>query len=265
MNKENSGEEILPEILFLRNLVEEIDSISILVSHSAIDSSKSLLRTELENLLYIEYLFQKDTTKRAMSFLFWDAINQHNRNSIFDSKSSRGKELKAKIKKDKLLSNFNPFENSSIKEIQEQGKILLKQEMYRATRDEYYKTKNKINKSPNWYSLYNGPKSLQQLANIVGYPAIYEIFYRNYSSSTHGNDIIRGKLKWSEDERLQVVQIRHPEDLKLVVINSYHIAIQAYFVFLKNRLPEKRDTFNQWYRKIKTQFDKIIKTNIIIN
>lgn len=48
-------DEILPPILFLRNLLEYCDACSILVKYSSIEPCNNLLRTILENFLYIEY------------------------------------------------------------------------------------------------------------------------------------------------------------------------------------------------------------------
>ena len=47
MEKKDGGDEDLPPILFLRNFIEEIDAISILVRKSSIDSCNNLLRTAL--------------------------------------------------------------------------------------------------------------------------------------------------------------------------------------------------------------------------
>ena len=266
LDQKTGSDERLTCILFLRNLIEEIDSISILTRKSAIDSAKSLLRTALENFFYLEYIFQEDTYNRSMSFLVWDTINQQTLINKFDLNKEQGKEFKSKLEKDKLLNDFDFTDEKTLEKYREFGKNLLEHEEYKKVTAEYYRTKNstKSKKNPQWYSLFDGPKNLELLAVSIGYPAIYDAFYRNYSMSTHGNDIIRGKIKITENGKPGIVQIRYPGDLHLVVFNSINIAIMAYIAYCKARLPEKVESFQEWYKSISPTIKKTIKLKLEI-
>jgi hypothetical protein len=41
---------------------------------------------------------------------------------------------------------------------------------------------------PPWHSLAGGPRSLEQLAERVGYGAFYQVFYRDWSRTAHAED-----------------------------------------------------------------------------
>jgi len=264
--RKDGSDEMLPGALFLRNLLEEVDAISILIRNSAFDSAKSLIRTALENLFYLKYLFQRDTYNRSMSFLVWDAINQHSWINKFDSTKQKGKEFKAKLAKDKFLNNFKFPDSEVLEKYRKHNNDLLELEAYKKIKLEYYRTKNssKFKKTPNWYSLFDGPKNLEALASSIGYPAIYDIFYRSYSKSTHGNDILQGRITLSESGQPEIFQIRFPGEMQLVIINTYSVAILAYIAFCKARLPDKYEAFQDWYKSIRQTFVDIEKININI-
>src|SRR6185312_6406865 len=70
----NGNEVDLPIIMFLRNILDELDAISILIKYSSIESCNNLLRTVLENFFHLEYILEKDTYDRSMCFLVWNAF-----------------------------------------------------------------------------------------------------------------------------------------------------------------------------------------------
>ncbi|MDT0555266.1 DUF5677 domain-containing protein [Constantimarinum sp. W242] len=53
--------------LFLRNILEISDSISILIRNSSIEPSKILLRSLIENSLSLAYMLEKNEKQRALS------------------------------------------------------------------------------------------------------------------------------------------------------------------------------------------------------
>jgi len=66
----------LVPILFLRNLIENIDAIGILILQGASDPSKSLPRTVLENFYSLEYLLDENEHERSMSFHILEYLSQ---------------------------------------------------------------------------------------------------------------------------------------------------------------------------------------------
>jgi|GEM_PF-6755282 len=68
-DKIRAGDESMPPMMFLRNIIELGDAISILIKTSSIDPTKILLRSLLENTFGLEYMLEKETEKRALSYL----------------------------------------------------------------------------------------------------------------------------------------------------------------------------------------------------
>lgn len=259
-----TGDYNLPATLFLRNFVEKVDAISVLTRQSQIDSAKTLLRTAIENFFYLEYILQKDTFKRSMSFLVCDTIGQISSLSRYNSKTAQGKQFLSKIRKDKLLSNFELPEKIDIEEFKKNKNVLLNSEGYKETKKEYYNFKNKYKKTPNWYSLYNGPRKIEDLAESIGYSGMYETFYRLYSKSTHSNDILEGKIKQSKTGFPQIFQIRFPGDAQFIVYEIFSITLILYSTFIEKRLKEKTKEFQKWTKDVQIIFQKIGKMSINI-
>ena len=170
---EDGSDEDLPPILFLRNFIEEIDAISILVRKSSIDSCNNLLRTALENFFSICYLIEKDSEQRSMAFLVCNALNNRKKIEKADGTSEEFKRMARILKKDKLVGNTNPIIIPNAHEHLENNKQLLDLPKYKTVKNEYDLTKKRLKRKPAWYSLFNGPTNLELLAENLGYPAIY--------------------------------------------------------------------------------------------
>lgn len=264
LERTDGEDEILPGALFLRNFIEELDAISILMRRCAIDSCKSLLRTVIENFLYIEYICQSDMYNRSMSYLIWNTFNQINNLNQYIPETEKGEEFLKNCQKDRFLKNHKVFEIDKIKEFINVNKRFLEIDKYVSVKNEYYRTKNKLKNSPNWYSLYDGPRNLKELATRVGFPALYEVYYRNYSFSTHGNDIIQGRITISSEGIPQIFQIRFPGDAQSITHNSFNISIATFSTFCKVRIPEKEILFLEWFDTIKNIYSEIGKIEIDI-
>ena len=187
-----------PVIFFLRNLIEEIDAISILVKYGCADSSKNLLRTALENLFYLDYLLENNTKMRSISYLVWNILNNNKVLARLIENSNEYKDLSKKFEKDKLLKGMAPPIVEEAGDLIKLGLKGLEQADFKLVKDEYDSVKTRIKRNPNWYSLFEGPQTLEQLANQINRGGTYEILYRNWSHCVHGTDIIQGKQSKGE-------------------------------------------------------------------
>src|SRR5690348_1216563 len=97
----------LPITLSLRHYLELIDGASILIKKASVDPAKLLLRGALETYFGLEYIFEKDTQQRCMSFLVWHAHKKLKTYKRLDGSTQQGKQLEQAIKKDELLSDFS--------------------------------------------------------------------------------------------------------------------------------------------------------------
>ncbi|WP_421896877.1 DUF5677 domain-containing protein [Marinoscillum sp.] len=251
ISQSKGGDHQLPAVLFLRNFLELIDSIAILIRNSSIDPCKSLLRTSLETFFYLDYLLDDEQERRAMCFLVWNAHRNIKLYKKLDGESELFKQLKSKYAKDKYLKNIDPFIYKEIvNPALENSESLLNLPSYQPINLEYLRTKN-LRKNPNWYSLYDGPKDVEELATKSQFSILYEILYRSWSQAVHGTDIIQGKISKSNSGQGEILQIRFPAEAQSITQYCFNLSIPIFQKFIEKRIPEKIDEFKKWYMEIR--------------
>lgn len=257
-----SNESLLP-LLFFRNILEISDSISILIKASSIDTVKPLLRILLENTYNLAYLLEDNTDKRAMSFIVCQIHKELNIYDKLDTSNQVGKQFKNEILKDRFVNTFD-FENKeSYKVAKGNAEKLLKSEKYKSIEKEYQDTKEK-KKNCSWYSLFNGPKDIQQLANHLKLNLSYEIWYRDFSVNIHAVDSSKNKIIFYRDNSIGIIQIRYPEDAQKVTQRCLDIILIAYSSFYKKILPEKEEDYRNWILEFDEEYKELSKRNLII-
>lgn len=230
-----------PVIFFLRNLIEEIDAISILVKYGCADSSKNLLRTALENLFYLDYLLESNTKMRSISYLVWNTLNNNKVLARLIENSNEYKDLSKKFEKDKLLKGMTPPIVEEAVDLIKLGLKILEQPDFKLVKDEYDSVKAKIKRNPNWYSLFDGPLSLEQLANQINRGGTYEILYRNWSHCVHGTDIMQGKQ--SEGE----IKFRNSKVIIDITLHCFNICSDIFKLYVEKRIPERMVELCEWH------------------
>jgi hypothetical protein len=261
LEREDNSDEHLPALLFLRNFLEEIDAISIMVRHGAIDPCKNLTRTALENLFSLEYMLETDSTNRALAFLVWNTVTNNKLLRKADGKSEAYKDLLAKYRKDKLLKNTSPLQLPIADAMILTGERLLGLPKFVSVKAEYDQVAAKKSNPP-WYMLFGGPSSMADLAGRVGLPAIYEVLYRGWSQSIHGNDMIQGKIA-DADGLAHITQIRNPKEAQFITQHCFNLAILSFRTYVQQRLPEKQNEFNNWYLSIRDFNLKLSRPNLL--
>lgn len=71
--------------------------------------------------------------------------------------------------------------------------------LYQEAETEYQRVLASGKKKPAWHQLFEGPPNLEQLATRLNRQGMYEIFYRAWSGSVHGREVIMGNLTTFEE------------------------------------------------------------------
>lgn len=264
IDESKGGDEQIPIFMFFRDMLEKADAISILINNSSADPAKGILRSLFELHLYISYLTENHFNDRSMAFLVWNTKNKIQLNRAFDQDNQEYINLKKKIENDDSI--FNPSlldEIPSVKPILESLNSLLDRTEYQKALKEFEKIKIRNRSNPSWYSLFNGPKNIQQLATYLKMSSLYEIVYRNWSGSVHSTDIINGKIvksKNSNDNEDKVaadlIQLRLPKDAQSVTGYTLVLLIKTYIVLMDTKILNKKTEYKKWYNTIR---DKLLK------
>jgi hypothetical protein len=221
VEKTQSGDQHLVPILFFRNILELADSISILIKNSSVDPAKPLIRSLLENSFGLEYLLEKDQKNRSLSFNVWQIHEELKFLNKLEENTKVGKQLLGEIKKDKYVKEFK-IDDPRLELEKKNATNFLKLPHYISIEKEYQRT-NSIRKNPKWYTLFDGPQDIEQLAKKSNNHTLYEFFFRKLSYNVHATDLVKGKLILNKNGKTDIIQIRFPKDAQEITILTLNI------------------------------------------
>jgi len=240
--------ELSPFLLF-RQILEMSDALSVLIRSGCINASKPVVRSLLEAYFQLAYMFNGDEERKSLQFLFHYEKRQkeYYENLAFPKK---GGSFFEKLKNDKHLKGTHLPQNQKIIYADNVKKIeaVLNEDEYKEISKEYTRTEsNKANfkrgkkgKVSFWYELYNGPTSIEIVSVEMKEAALYEFIYRNCSSYAHIEDIVHVNLELHDDSSFKVSQLRDLRQLSIVTNNILLLVELSCFLFLKNKIVNKR-------------------------
>lgn len=263
--KKRTGDEHLPIILIYRHIFELIDGISILIRESSIEPCKALLRCVFESLLSLEYIFEDSTEKRAKDFIIWYRHNRLRILRIFDPNDELHKEFVQKVTRDKILKNSTVFEIPDIEEKIESYSGIFKNPNYQESEREFQRIKRKNGRAPRWwFNMHGGPNDICKLADKLGRPAEYEVFYRLLSDYSHGIDIFEGKFIIEDTGELAIYQFRTPKNAQFIVLMACTMGLIVIRLFISRYMPENESSMAKWYmNNVRERYLQLIHKDII--
>lgn len=258
------GDENMPITLSFRHILELLDSISINIRHSSVDPCKLLLRGALESFFGLAYILEADTERRGMAFMATYVNQRLKTYNNLDPSTDQGKEFCKMLKKDRIAANMViSIPPALIKSLITNLETWREKPKYKEANAEYQRLKKTGVKTPYWYSLYGGPKNIEQLANHLHLPAMYHILYRQWSSSTHGTDIIYGKISPSPTAP-GILQLRLPTEAQAITHLAISIGLQLFPIFIKHYAPKRMHDYNLWYtRELRSLYLRLSQDDII--
>jgi hypothetical protein len=166
------------------NLIGHADSISILLKPKHTASVDSILRTLFENYVYLTFILDKDTEKRATSYAVAGKAEEYLMYDMISEDSNKGKKIR----------DFIGLNNS--------GDLNRKYEQHGISKEEInqtYLTELGMSRlEQKWYNLYPELKltSFKKLSIYCDMEAQYNVVYRILSREVHGGDALhRFELK----------------------------------------------------------------------
>jgi len=266
VDKATKGDENAVAFLMYRNIIEIIDATSVLVRHSCSEPCKIFLRSLFESFLNFNYLFEKDFNSRGMDFLVCHRHKEIISLGRFNPKDPLYAEYQDKKGRDIISKDIPQKPVPDIEERLESINKIFELPSYKESGIEYerYKSEHKGRPPKNWYSMRNGPNSIYQLADYLGFPAQYEILYRSWSGLVHGTDIINEKLLMVEEGVAAFSQLRYPSDAPFVTQMAITFGLSAINIISNHYLPEKLNENADWYkREIEDSYLSLKKIKII--
>ena len=171
-------------------LLESLDAANELIRLGRVASSVLPLRSAFEALLALEYMLQADTTNRAYAFLVGQMKGRIRECDL----QTAGTDARLALERDAAAEGMAcTFElNADAPKVRAGIEALLQTPRWRPAADAWDAAKlAQRGRRPAWYSLFDGPKNLRELAAAVRKAYPYALLYRSFSEHTHVADLAR--------------------------------------------------------------------------
>jgi Family of unknown function (DUF5677) len=248
--------------VFLRNIVELADAISILISNCSVDPAKIIFRSLLESCYGLLYMLEDNEKQRAYCFMVFKSVEKIKHCNKWISTEQSHAQFKIKLSKDTLdvdLSSY--FDHPDFIRVKKQREKLLEKPEFKLVYEEYLRTKKRLDREFHWYTLYNGPKNFIELTEYLGKTVSYEFHYKTFSDNVHGTSVEKG-FSDAGGGKAQIIQIRDYENVQELFSHTITVLLELYIVYIRKRIPEKDPEFVAWFNNFKIPYLDITKKKL---
>lgn len=236
----------LPIFTLFHHLIAMIDGIEVLISESCAIPAIPLLRSAFETILGIDYMLENNYEQRAFSWLVSYIHDRKSKYELLDSNQEKGKEFQKDLTEDEInkFLNFSSIPDTS--EIVKYYDLLLKKPHLSSIESEYLRLKKIKHRKPNWYSLFNGPSNIENLAKHLNRGAQYNILYRQWASVSHAVDL--SNYLFESNGKVTIYKpIRNTEDLNPLSSIASSFMLHGIFKFTGRFRPGENKSLGKWY------------------
>jgi hypothetical protein len=234
-------------ILLMRHVAEAVDGVSLLVAKGSVENCGPLLRSAFEGLAGILYILKTDTERRALAYQVGHIYKKIKLYRKFIATDDVGRNLRAELKDDPLVSFFEKPQVGWQKMIDNLKNTFTKPEYapIEAEWDRVKKGKKGTGtKDPNWYALFGGPSDLRGVSLQIGKASFYEILYRHWSDFAHAGGAFSNIGKGSSIG-VTIKPVRCPEGIEQACTFAYQICVETVAECLKAMASDEWPAFQQ--------------------
>jgi len=243
----SSDEAIAPLALFL-HIIQMADSIDVLLCNGCAEPASLQLRSLFEARLGLEYMLQKNTQQRANSWIVMKMINDIECFETMDPSSPKGNKIIDELEKRGIMTQFEGMKSQKVVDYITKIRTALSKPEYSEVYAEYNRIVKQGRKYPEWYSFFDGPKTLKELSIVLGQDFTYQTLYSSWSEISHASSTRHLTFPF-EDGSSFFGLIRNPT-------NTIHIGTMAIsmiletIAFLVNKYRSYESTkLSKWYEK----------------
>ena len=208
------NEDVAALILY-RHMIEMVDGIQVLVLQSCGTAAIPLLRSEFEASMGLSYLLgdADGYLQRSLSWLVAHLHGAIKGRKVLDLSSQGGKEFAQFYQEEfgRVVPELSQPEIAAEIAAMERAP---QNAQFSPIEAEYQRTKTLRNRSPEWFSLFDGPKNRAELAKLLGRGAEYRMCYGDWSSLGHVTSFTRYLSTLNAKPAFEAV--RRPNELQLV-------------------------------------------------
>lgn len=232
----------------LHQLLEALDAANELLRSGRAAGSHPALRSAFEAILTIEFILESRATYRQRAFAYLHAA-QRDKIRIWEqhvSGTHARKEFEKAFRRDTSMSSGAPPKYPNAPAAVKRQRALLLKAGWKEAVAEWKRMKKADNRAPEWFRLYNGPRSLLELSERVGRSFQYEILYRKWSRTAHAQDL--GRVLGAKDGGPAYSMIPDVRGIDTAFFLAMSFGIGANRTVLKFFRGEEK-FFSDWYKR----------------
>lgn len=239
------------------HLIEMLDATELLLDAAAVAPAHTTLRSAFEADLCFEYVASDDSERRGAAYVVAEIHRRLGALDRFDPSSDKGKQFAASIAKDRVGAEVVIPTVPDLAERRQELQSLLGKPHLMEAAQEYMRIKASRARRPLFYSLWDGPATIEQLATKLGRSGQYDVLYRQWARTAHGLDLSR-QLKGLDGEPA-VARFRNGEGLNAAYSLAISFGLGAIRRLLHTYRPDElNSSFRNWYlEKIRPDFAKL--------
>lgn len=246
--------------VFLKQVVAMADAVEVLLAEGSAYACHLPARGAFEASLYLDYLLEKDTERRALRFYVGDVRDQLTwaRKAIPGTLESVAQEaLERSIG---AVGDRTDRETTARRALEERLAHLAKPNL-KSIDEEFSARRGKAKFDPPWYSL-DGIQSVRSLAKHLNRLAEYETFYSRGSQIMHAGTY-RDHLNVLSGGEVAFIPIRHVSDMSALLRSVFTVTLASYSKVVETYLSEEAEAVRELYvRKWREPFIGMPNINV---
>lgn len=234
-----------------RNIIELTDGIEVMLSQGCVIAAIPALRSSFEALLAITYILENNENyvRRSLAWIVGNLHNSIDMYERYDPSTKKGQDAKELFDDDREMTFLQrpiaPIEFINKKETEIQAQ--LARPHLQLIEEEYQRqiTLQKSKKYIEWYSLFDGPRSLYQLTKRLGKGGSYVILYQPWSAIAHSESI--SFLARAKEGEYFIRRLRDIGKFREIANFSAVFLLRATRLILKKLRPGEEQGLKTWY------------------
>ena len=238
-------------MFLFRQIIEFSDAIDVMLSRSCVRPTILTLRSIFETQLGLEYQLEDSDTEdqRTLSWVHGDVLQRLRRNkAILDQDHA-------------ILGDIPDHIKADTRSVVDALTRFLDMPHMAGVVDEY---KNHPNRRPKWFSLFGGPNTIRDLAEHVDKKDLYDLLYREWSSTTHSDGGLQEIVRPHGDPgKTYIRSVRHPNRMDFFVKLAVNFVTQTILLMTDRFREDEYKERNEWYKnEVKSKLDKMTNATI---
>ncbi len=243
--KGNENEDVAVTSLYY-HIIEMTDGIDVLISQQCTVPAIPLLRSSFEANLSLRYILQDRYVERSLAWLAHDIRRRIGIYEALDPSTERGKQAQAINNADHVAKSIDFSDIGPTKENADRLRRLLDKKQFRPVVQEIENLRTRGERSPKWFRLFGGPRTLFELAQRLKEGAHYEILYRYWSEVAHATSVER-IIAPDKSGSFGVRRMRDPNDTGQIASMAASFLLEATRRMLLRFRPGEEGNLKTWY------------------